>query len=86
MGQVSDSCLAIKSTSRLVLTLVKGVQVGGQAVLGRQSLVSTPWLTERHGYDRLPRRLQKTVNLLLTFSFSLRLDSYGASQRFLPCN
>ena len=26
-------------------------QVGGQAVLGRQSLVSTPWLTERHGYD-----------------------------------
>ncbi|MDV2888573.1 hypothetical protein RYX45_25765, partial [Alkalihalophilus pseudofirmus] len=27
------------------------VQVGGQAVLGRQSLVSTPWLTERHGYD-----------------------------------
>ena len=23
----------------------------GQAVLGRQSLVSTPWLTERHGYD-----------------------------------
>ena len=27
------------------------IQVGGQAVLGRQSLVSTPWLTERHGYD-----------------------------------
>ena len=27
------------------------LQVGGQAVLGRQSLVSTPWLTERHGYD-----------------------------------
>ena len=26
-------------------------KVGGQAVLGRQSLVSTPWLTERHGYD-----------------------------------
>ena len=26
-------------------------EVGGQAVLGRQSLVSTPWLTERHGYD-----------------------------------
>ena len=28
-----------------------GFEVGGQAVLGRQSLVSTPWLTERHGYD-----------------------------------
>ena len=27
------------------------LEVGGQAVLGRQSLVSTPWLTERHGYD-----------------------------------
>ncbi|WP_424826192.1 hypothetical protein [Rothia dentocariosa] len=26
-------------------------QVGGQAVLGRQRLCSTPWLTERHGYD-----------------------------------
>ena len=27
------------------------LEVGGQAVLGRQSLVSTPWLTERHGFD-----------------------------------
>ena len=26
-------------------------QVGGQAVLGRQDPTSTPWLTERHGYD-----------------------------------
>ena len=26
-------------------------QVGGQAVLGRQRPMSTPWLTERHGYD-----------------------------------
>ena len=26
-------------------------QVGGQAVLGRQSFCTTPWLTERHGYD-----------------------------------
>ncbi len=26
-------------------------EVGGQAVLGRQLLVTTPWLTERHGYD-----------------------------------
>nr|WP_260843979.1 hypothetical protein [Staphylococcus hominis] len=28
-------------------------QVGGQAVLGRQSGQTTPWLTERHGYDPL---------------------------------
>ncbi|GAB1624426.1 hypothetical protein AAOGI_44770 [Agarivorans albus] len=27
------------------------VKVGGQAVLGRQPLSTTPWLTERHGYD-----------------------------------
>ncbi len=26
-------------------------QVGGQAVLGRQHSHTTPWLTERHGYD-----------------------------------
>ena len=26
-------------------------EVGGQAVLGRQSAYATPWLTERHGYD-----------------------------------
>ncbi len=26
-------------------------EVGGQAVLGRQFSFSTPWLTERHGYD-----------------------------------
>ena len=26
-------------------------KVGGQAVLGRQHLKPTPWLTERHGYD-----------------------------------
>ncbi|MDQ7981744.1 hypothetical protein QYH69_31475, partial [Paraburkholderia sp. SARCC-3016] len=24
-------------------------QVGGQAVLGRQNILPTPWLTERHG-------------------------------------
>ena len=27
------------------------IEVGGQAVLGRQDLITTPWLTERHGYD-----------------------------------
>ncbi len=26
-------------------------EVGGQAVLGRQHVSPTPWLTERHGYD-----------------------------------
>ena len=29
----------------------KGKEVGGQAVLGGQHLATTPWLTERHGYD-----------------------------------
>ena len=27
------------------------IEVGGQAVLGRQLQTATPWLTERHGYD-----------------------------------
>ena len=27
------------------------LEVGGQAVLGRQDASPTPWLTERHGYD-----------------------------------
>ncbi len=31
-------------------------EVGGQAVLGRQSPRATPWLTERHGYDPTLRR------------------------------
>ena len=29
----------------------KFAEVGGQAVLGRQFVSATPWLTERHGYD-----------------------------------
>ena len=33
-----------------VLTAYTG-KVGGQAVLGRQPTQTTPWLTERHGYD-----------------------------------
>ena len=32
------------------------LQVGGQAVLGRQNILPTPWLTERHGYDPTCRR------------------------------
>ncbi len=43
----------------LATTLSQGIsavlcvrnQVGGQAVLGRQHIRTTPWLTERHGYD-----------------------------------
>ncbi|WP_423812125.1 alpha/beta fold hydrolase [Pseudomonas aeruginosa] len=31
-------------------------EVGGQAVLGRQSIKPTPWLTERHGYDPTSRK------------------------------
>ncbi len=33
------------------LLFVNKLEVGGQAVLGRQFSFSTPWLTERHGYD-----------------------------------
>ena len=36
---------------KLVIFLPIKNQVGGQAVLGRQSAYATPWLTERHGYD-----------------------------------
>ena len=36
-------------------------QVGGQAVLGRQHVSPTPWLTERHGYD--PTWRHPTVHL-----------------------
>ncbi|MDW3604526.1 MAG: hypothetical protein QOK67_05775, partial [Nitrososphaeraceae archaeon] len=42
--------------------------VGGQAVLGRQILTPTPWLTERHGYDptlyRISSGTDKESNLL----------------------
>ena len=30
--------------------ILMSIGVGGQAVLGRQNLYSTPWLTERHGF------------------------------------
>ncbi len=36
-------------------------EVGGQAVLGRQHEVSTPWLTERHGYDPTLQQLRQQV-------------------------
>ena len=37
-----------KVLSRVTTSLT---EVGGQAVLGRQNILPTPWLTERHGYD-----------------------------------
>ncbi len=40
------------------------IEVGGQAVLGRQYTSSTPWLTERHGYD--PTSCTKEVKACLT--------------------
>ena len=45
-------------------TLKPAIQVGGQAVLGRQSLVSTPWLTERHGYDPTCSRILGSLQWL----------------------
>ena len=40
-----------KEASNEKLFNMKVVEVGGQAVLGRQLGATTPWLTERHGYD-----------------------------------
>ena len=37
------------------------IQVGGQAVLGRQNILPTPWLTERHGYDPTWQRIWRAV-------------------------
>ena len=39
---------AVAQAAEPVFTRAK---VGGQAVLGRQNILPTPWLTERHGYD-----------------------------------
>ena len=33
------------------IIMISIIEVGGQAVLGRQHLKPTPWLTKRHGYD-----------------------------------
>ena len=53
---------------------------GGQAVLGRQDLVTTPWHTERHGYDPtlidlLP--IDNDANYLGTMSHSLIQQCQG---------
>ncbi len=43
--------LRIKKRRKQKLFDAMQAEVGGQAVLGRQVKVTTPWLTERHGYD-----------------------------------
>ena len=37
------------------------MEVGGQAVLGRQNILPTPWLTERHGYDPTSGKQTKCI-------------------------
>ena len=44
-------------------------EVGGQAVLGRQNILPTPWLTERHGYDPTSSRYLFAIGLWPIFSF-----------------
>ncbi len=46
------------------MEIVEERKVGGQAVLGRQLLVTTPWLTERHGYDPTYTELPQATQLL----------------------
>ncbi|GAA0918075.1 hypothetical protein GCM10009557_89710 [Virgisporangium ochraceum] len=41
--------LAYGGLAQLVVPRADVLEVGGQAVLGRQSCHTTPWLTERHG-------------------------------------
>ncbi len=50
---VSNGVTTIGSRAFYDCTAIKSIelQVGGQAVLGRQDSLTTPWLTERHGYD-----------------------------------
>ncbi len=50
---LGTATLEEETTSMQISTDLNGnaFEVGGQAVLGRQIKSSTPWLTERHGYD-----------------------------------
>ncbi len=50
-------------------------EVGGQAVLGRQDLITTPWLTERHGYDPTSSPTSLTVSTTLTTAKSATTTS-----------
>ena len=47
----TDGSLTAVAVQPTVNTNYLNQQVGGQAVLGRQNILPTPWLTERHGYD-----------------------------------
>ncbi|GAB7396536.1 hypothetical protein OUHCRE1_48100 [Enterobacter asburiae] len=50
LAQDSAAKLNDYANSIIQNALANDAEVGGQAVLGRQLLGSTPWLTERHGY------------------------------------
>ena len=54
--QVEDGIMADPAVVFVFVQMV-GVaeKSGGQAVLGRQNILPTPWLTERHGYDPTSR-------------------------------
>ncbi len=45
------SVASLSEFAEQITRLTQVPKVGGQAVLGRQSCHTTPWLTERHGYD-----------------------------------
>ncbi len=55
-------------------------EVGGQAVLGRQATIATPWLTERHGYDpTYVIGLDKWIGSELNDSACAYLKDFGAA-------
>ncbi len=43
--------LSMTGNAMIIASPENRPQVGGQAGLGRQEIYSTPWPTERHGYD-----------------------------------
>ncbi len=51
VGLVSTAILFFLADPLASLFVKETDEVGGQAVLGRQHVSPTPWLTERHGYD-----------------------------------
>ncbi len=51
VSRVDTNKKRIKRHKRVREKIFGTAQVGGQADLGRQIGVATPWLTERHGYD-----------------------------------
>ncbi|MDV2687422.1 hypothetical protein RYX56_24050, partial [Alkalihalophilus lindianensis] len=56
---------------RYVLHRCESREVGGQAVLGRQVVIATPWLTERHGYDPTSAFKDSMVHGILQFTPSI---------------